>query len=222
VLYNNNNIVVTITGFEVDGMDKKNGKKNLFILNVTGQAQKTSRVQQRRLHARAQVHSTVGTRRLGIAPVRYGVVVRASATTSPPPPPPGNGKENKKQTNRSRQHSQTILSVTTVHHRLRARTAASPNAVHVVYVRAPGASCIPYYFHAVGSKVLVGYTPISLRPPTHPRVARRYYHYHSCGIFAAAAVTVFYVLRRKSNHRHPSASYEQNIMSCSRRRHHHY
>jgi len=105
-------------------MDKKNGKKNLFILNVTGQAQKTSRVQQRRLHARAQVHSTVGTRRLGIAPVRYGVVVRASATTSPPPPP-GNGKENKKQTNRSRQHSQTILSVTTVHHRLRAHSGKS-------------------------------------------------------------------------------------------------
>lgn len=115
-------------------------KKNLFILNMTGQTQKNSRVQ-RRLHARAQVHSTVSTR-LGIAPIRYGVVVRASATTSPPP---RNGKENKKQTNRSRQHSQTILSVTTVHHRLRAHSDKSDCRTRTC---ARCASCIPI-FHII-------------------------------------------------------------------------
>lgn len=174
---------------------------------MTGQAQKNSRVQ-RRLHARAQVHSTVSTR-LGIAPIRFGVVVRASATTSPPL---RNGKENKKQTNRSRQHSQTILSVTTVHHRLRAHSDKSDCRTRTC---ARCASCIPI-FHIISMpsvpRSLVWYTPpfgspISLRPPTHPRVL--------------ITRMVFLRRRRKSNHRHPRA-YKQNNMSCSRRRHHHY
>jgi len=52
-------------------MDKKWKKKNLFILNVTGQAQKKLPCVQRRLHARAQVHSTVTARHRG-GPVRGG------------------------------------------------------------------------------------------------------------------------------------------------------
>lgn len=69
--------------------------------------------------------------------IQCGVAVLASATTSPPP---GNGKENKKQTNRSRQHSQTILPVTTT---ACARTTPNPTAV-AVHIRALRV------FHAVG------------------------------------------------------------------------
>jgi len=68
VLYNNNNILLCSSN-DNRFLSPRNGykwkKKILFILNAAGQAQKIPRVQ-RRLHARAQVHSTVNTLMLGI------------------------------------------------------------------------------------------------------------------------------------------------------------
>lgn len=133
------------------------------------------------------------------------MAVHASATT---PPPTGNGKENKK-TNKP---VPTAFpdDLVRYHHRLRAHCTESDCCC----THRTCASCIPY-FHAVGSKVFASYTPISLRPPTHPRIVT-----HDGIIIIITITRVVFLQRRllpfstlrKSNRRRPSA-YKQN-MSC--------